>query len=753
MHSTRRLFPRPLANNRSIRAWALLALVVCAGSAAALAAPPAGGEARGAKAAANAAPVAGGDALPITRVTLYRSGVGSFQRAGTVDGAARVQLKFDVTQLNDILKSLQLADLDNGRIDSVSFPSKDPLSRRLDAFGVPIADAPGLPALVGRLRGSAVTLTTGEGAVSGTILAVENRRTAQGKDQAPIDTPYVSLVTSEGIKAVDIYAVRSFRLQDQALNDELNKALAAVADARADKTRVLDLSLSGEGTRRVVVRYIHETPIWKTSYRLILPEQTGDAGAAPASKDAKDATSGDDKVNIQGWAIVENTSDSDWRDVRLGLVAGRPVGFTMDLSEPLYLHRPALAVPTVPGATPKEYVAGMIEKANGADEIKLNAMSAGKARGRQGSPAFAPMPASPSMAQARAGGAVLKDAEESALQEDAALSAGGSGVDYSTQVVEAGEVFSYEVPSVTIERQRSAMIPFLAAPLPARRVSIYNAADRADRCMRGLDFTNTSSLQLLPGPIAVYDGAAYAGDSTIAHVSPGERRLLAYAVDLDVTARTDPQNTEEITKIRIVKGTLQVTSLSRLTTDYTFSNADKKRPRTVIVEHRKTLGYTLKSPATFMDETPALHRFEVPVAAGSKATLQVVSEQTRANMVGVDTYASDALLELSKSGKVSPKVLAAVREYAAKNGAYRAAQTDLQNLDQRLTTNANEQNRLTSNMQRLPNNSDVYADYMNDLKNLTKDHRRLTLERGDLAAKVEALRKAADEYLQNLDVD
>ena len=38
---------------------------------------------------------------------------------------------------------------------------------------------------------------------------------------------------------------------------------------------------------------------------------------------------------FQGWAIVENSSEADWSDIRLSLVSGRPISFTMDLYQPL----------------------------------------------------------------------------------------------------------------------------------------------------------------------------------------------------------------------------------------------------------------------------------------------------------------------------------------------------------------------------------------------------------------------------------
>src|SRR5262249_2986358 len=41
--------------------------------------------------------------LPIGQVILYSSGVGYFQREGTVEGDARIDLSFDVRDINDLI--------------------------------------------------------------------------------------------------------------------------------------------------------------------------------------------------------------------------------------------------------------------------------------------------------------------------------------------------------------------------------------------------------------------------------------------------------------------------------------------------------------------------------------------------------------------------------------------------------------------------------------------------------------------------
>ena len=63
-----------------------------------------------------AQPRPGAAELPITRIVLFSSGVGYFQRDGQVNGNARLDLSFHTHNINDLLKSLVLQDLDGGRV-------------------------------------------------------------------------------------------------------------------------------------------------------------------------------------------------------------------------------------------------------------------------------------------------------------------------------------------------------------------------------------------------------------------------------------------------------------------------------------------------------------------------------------------------------------------------------------------------------------------------------------------------------------
>src|SRR5207302_9904365 len=85
-------------------------------------------------------------------------------------------------------------------------------------------------------------------------------------------------------------------------------------------------------------------PIWKTSYRLVL------------------GTKKEEKPYLQGWAVVENPTDEDWKGVRMALVSGRPISFQMDLYTPLYVPRPVVVPELFQSLRPVAY-SGALELA------------------------------------------------------------------------------------------------------------------------------------------------------------------------------------------------------------------------------------------------------------------------------------------------------------------------------------------------------------------------------------------------------
>src|SRR5258707_6117331 len=70
-------------------------------------------------------------ALPVGRVILYSNGVAYIERRGTVNGHGEVSLSFKQSQVDDVLKSMVVLDVGQGRIGAVSYNSSAPRSARL----------------------------------------------------------------------------------------------------------------------------------------------------------------------------------------------------------------------------------------------------------------------------------------------------------------------------------------------------------------------------------------------------------------------------------------------------------------------------------------------------------------------------------------------------------------------------------------------------------------------------------------------
>src|SRR5437588_11731940 len=67
--------------------------------------------------------VAVAQSLPVRRVILYSNGVAYIERRGSVSGHAEINLSFKQSQVDDVLKSMVVLDLGQGRIGAVSYNS------------------------------------------------------------------------------------------------------------------------------------------------------------------------------------------------------------------------------------------------------------------------------------------------------------------------------------------------------------------------------------------------------------------------------------------------------------------------------------------------------------------------------------------------------------------------------------------------------------------------------------------------------
>jgi exonuclease VII small subunit len=318
----------------------------------------------------------------------------------------------------------------------------------------------------------------------------------------------------------------------------------------------------------------------------------------------------------------------------------------------------------------------------------------------------------------------------------------------------AGEQFMYTVDApVTIERQRSAMLPILTAAIEGRRVSIYNPTANATNPMRGIELTNDSGLHLMPGPIAVFDAGAYAGDAQIPHTSRNQTRLLSYAVDLPVRCESELTSDSSITRISIDNGMLVQTNKNVRETTYTFENSDERKGRTLLVEHPRFGNWDLITPKEPSEKLSNAYRFEVELDALGEADLRVVEEYVSYSRYDLVQYDLQRLQLMVRRGTASQDVLEAVRTAAQMSATIGELEAMLQAYRNELQEINRDQSRLRDNIKTVREGSDLYQRYLDKLTTQEDRIERINEERDAAEMRLEGVREQLRNYLRNLDVD
>lgn len=653
--------------------------------------------------------------LPLTDVALFTSGVGFFQHQGLVHDNQTVTMSFRVDQINDILKSMVLQDLSGGTIGPVTYAPRDPLERTLRSFAVDIGDEPALGELLSRLRGAEVeVVTTSAGTVTGTILGTEWQEKSVGDNVLRFEV--VNLVTATGMRQVPIWHLESVALMDAELSGDLTRALAAIAANRDVSRRQVELHFNGAGARAVSVGYLLETPVWKTGYRLVVDE---------------------DESFLQGWAIVENTTDEDWEGVRLSLVSGRPISFTQDLYEPVYVPRPEVPVSVPIAAQPKRYE-GALEEAAEAEQGDRRAMRAAEPAGPM------PPPEAVSMVAGRGAGAAMVAADALAATGVAAAAAGA----------EVGEMFHYAIDQpISIDRQGSAMIPIVNQAITTEKLSIYNPRDNSKYPLHGLRIKNTTGLALMGGPITVFEGGAYAGDALIDDLGAGDERLVSYAADLGLEVSPEPKGGDRLQEgMKIVRGVLYVTLKETTAVEYTIkSRADE--PRRLLIEHPRREDWELVEPAEAQETTRNLYRLAVEVPAGQTVKQMVRTEHRLTEQVVLTDEAMDRIAVYVRAQNVPEAVKQALGRVVEMKQAIAAIDQQIADREARLEQIGEEQERIRQNMEQLDHDSELYRRYVTKFSEQEDEFDKLRGEIETLKQQRDTRQQELETYLAELNVE
>ncbi|MBK9769085.1 MAG: hypothetical protein IPP63_19935 [Chloracidobacterium sp.] len=578
---------------------------------------------------------------------------------GFVTGNAEVNLSFKQSQVDDVLKSMIVLDLGQGKIGAVSYNSSAPISSRMAEipFSVnPVSgDGGGISSVLSQLQGAKVIVSSTKGTATGSILTIERK---QIKTEKEVQITSVLVIASDSgeISSFDLADVRSVKLLDEGTRKDINEFANATASTRRLDAKTITVTSTGTGQREMVVSYTIAAPIWKTTYRVVL-----------------DA---DGKPFFQGWAIVDNVSDEDWSGVQMSLVSGSPISFIQNLQKPFYRYRPVVPIPSDLQLEPQIYepqsgigTGSGSGSGTGGTSIGTNVTNAQIGNLPKSGQFTSSLKVVPGVRpEALAGGFTVDgasgtentfviDGQEvtnfrsaglnsnnsmvlSTTKVSDALTGPNSGVSAVASGEEVGDLFEYRIEQpVTVEKNRSALIPIVQTKMDGERVSIYNESARRDRPFSGVLLKNMTNLTLESGSLTVIDGNAYAGEALMERLKPKEQRLISFALDLGTHVRVRQTGDREPAKlVKAVNGVLQVHYFRAEQKTYDISN-QTDRPKVLYIEYLKRDDWELSEDTPKPDYvTQKYYRFRVELAPLEEKQLKLSVRQPL-----MDTYQLSSL--------------------------------------------------------------------------------------------------------------
>lgn len=512
--------------------------------------------------------------LPLESVVLYSSGVGMFVHSGNVSGDVQIKLSLDNDQLNDVLKSLLLLSEQGLTVKAVTYPGKIPLNDRLKYAKADIQHCGDFVGLLQRLRGVEFKVTGHDNAsFSGRFVG---SATHAGKEKTEI---YLDFMVGDEMRRINYADVKSVMPVDEALRKDIQNTLKAMADESGNALKTMKVTVASPDKARLLrLGYVIEAPVWKASYRMILPEDP------------------EGKASFQAWALIENPTATPWKNVKVSLVSGKVSSFVQDLYTSLYVSRPVVANDVT--AAPVHQFSAVGKSVAAESDMCVTEESGAVVNSRKMKASFAPAAA------------------------PAATGATSS----------VGAFCRFDLPQgVTLASRESAMVELMTLTPETKRVSIYKRRLDRKHPLNAVYFTNGTKFLLPGGPVTIVtqDGT-YAGDASMPNVIAGSKQLLSFGLDQEVEVsskrKIEPEE-RKIHQIYLQNNYLIVNTRVRESMTYTIRN-QAMYPRTVIVEHEKRSGYELSADSVKpVEETYSEHRFEVVLQPGKETSITVREER------------------------------------------------------------------------------------------------------------------------------
>ena len=518
--------------------------------------------------------------LPITHMTLYKHGVGYFERKARVEGE-RVEFSFRSGEMNDILKSLTVIDSGEGQVLGVDYATPRDREELLQGCSIRLNNGNSLRDLLSSLRGSRVSLQLSRDEhVSGTLVGLD----LPSKGQPAADT-LISILQDDTrqVRVVNLGGVQGVEIIDERGEKDLRFFLDT--EQQQENHRKVTIQLT-PGEHDLVMNYVAPAPTWRVSYRIVL--ESGSNGSDP-------------EALLIGWGIFDNLLEEDLEGVSLSLVAGMPISFVYDLATPFTPERPTVKEEARVAAAQVE-----LGEALGDLEVLEDEFGSGSHLSEN-----------------------LDIAADSPIKMMKRMRAIKRSLSPSVNSKSIDELFEYNLQTpVTVRRGQSAMVPVISSQLECRKDLIYNAAKMAKHPVATLRLENKTGLTIERGPVTVLDKGEYVGEAVMPFTKEEGELVVPYAVELGVKVYEEASDRTELNALHIKGLYLVIEEWVIDTTKYRVNNSTA-RPAKVLVEHPRRGDRELFETPEPVEKTENHYRFAVAVEPRSENVIAVHQRKLR----------------------------------------------------------------------------------------------------------------------------
>ncbi|MFX1496468.1 MAG: hypothetical protein ACFFBH_02970 [Promethearchaeota archaeon] len=530
--------------------------------------------------------------LKVKKVIIFKHGVSYYILEGVVKGTDTFELEFKIDEMDDILKSLFVLDTSKkGYISSISYDAALDTSQLLKSIMLDIPDTDSFSSLVTQIKGANVDLTIGGAKkISGTIMGIETIEKVV-KDEKIFEKKLVLLQDEEVVTKIGFDEIKSLNILNEDIKKDLNFFLETVISGKKKDAKKIIINCESGGDddieRNVFVSYIRESPIWKTSYRLIMSKEQAL----------------ENKCLLSGWSLIENTTNQDWEAIELSLVAGMPISFKYEFYRPIFIERPVIRPPKVLSAKPTEIEEGL-EKERFKDYAMAEEPLATRSLKRAAKMAVAGAPAP--MAKRRGGfGYTGSELSDETLMDKIKTQT-------QIQTKDLGELFEYNIAKpISIKRKQSALVPILTESIKAKRVLLYNKNEHEKNPNACIEITNNTNLTLERGPATIIYDDNLAGEAIIPFLNKDDTRLLNYAIEQAIIIMHE-QKSENLSVHRVTFGSGYSYEhyFTNITTTYKINNKIDEE-KELYLDHPKTPDFKFIEKPVEPEETPNYWRFKL----------------------------------------------------------------------------------------------------------------------------------------------